>query len=205
MNVVFCVGPMASGKSTVARSLQDLGAWRIDLDEASRQVTAPGSPCAAELARAFGEDILAADGSLDRALLAERAFASPEATERLEAIELPYIKRTLIDALSYASTVAEEDDVVIVEVPLLDRVEELLPLADEVLYVHASEGARRDHAHGRGVGEEDFARRSSAQPGDGYYRSHATTVIENDGTEEELLAKARAWFEARGGRGARDA
>ena len=194
MDVVFCAGPIASGKSTVADELRRLGAWRIDLDEASRQVTAAGSPCLAELARAFGADIVRADGTLDRTLLAKRAFASPEAAEELEAIELPHIKRSLVEALSYAATVAEEGDCVLVEVPLLDRVEDLLPLADAVLYVHCPRARRRELAQGRGVSEEAFTERDARQPGEAYLRAHATDVIVNEGTEAELREKARAWF-----------
>ena len=199
MDVVFLAGHIASGKSTVAAELVELGAWRIDLDRASRQVTIPKSPCLAELAAAFGEDIVAADGSLDRALLASRAFASAEATERLEAIEHPYIRRALVEALSHAATVAEEGDCVLVEVPLLDRVEDLLPMADAVVYVHCPFEKRLELARERGVAEEDFRARDARQPSEGYLRAHATDVIANEGSEDDLKRAARAWWTARYG------
>ncbi len=199
MDVVFLAGPIASGKSTVAAELQELGAWRIDLDRASRAVTAVGSPCLAELAREFGDDIICADGSLDRPLLAERAFASSEATKKLEAIEHPYIRRALVEALSHASSVAEEGDCVLVEVPLLDRIEDLIPLADAVVYVHCPFGKRLELARGRGVAEQDFRARDARQPGERYLRAHATDVIANEGSEEDLKRAARAWWTARYG------
>ena len=58
MRTVFLTGGIASGKSTVARELERLGAWRIDLDELSRRVLEPGSPCLGEVTRAFGDDLV---------------------------------------------------------------------------------------------------------------------------------------------------
>ena len=72
MYTVFLAGGTASGKSTVARELERLGAWRIDLDELSRAVLAPGEPCVAEVCAAFGDDLVdPGTGALDRALLAQ--------------------------------------------------------------------------------------------------------------------------------------
>ena len=198
MDVVFLAGPMASGKSTVAEELRDLGAWRIDLDAVSRSVTGPGEPCLGELVRAFGADIVREDGTLDRAALAERAFASAEAAERLEAIELPYIKRALVEGISYAATVAEHDACLVVEVPLLDRVEDLLGLADEVLVVSCAPERRRELAAGRGVSAEDFGRRGARQPDEAYLAAHATATLVNDGDIEALRERAREWYAARG-------
>ena len=76
MYTVFLAGGTASGKSSAARELERLGAWRIDLDELSRAVLAPGEPCVAEVCAAFGDDLVDPQtGELDRALLARRAFA----------------------------------------------------------------------------------------------------------------------------------
>ena len=198
MDVVFLAGPLASGKSTVSETLRELGAWRIDLDQVSRAVTAPGSPCLAQLAEAFGADVVGPDGTLDRALLAERAFATDGRARELEAIELPYIRQTLLDNLSYASMVCDGDACVVVEVPLLDRMEDLLHLADEVLVVSCPEELRRERALGRGVSGEDFDRRSARQPGDDYLRAHGTAVIENAGDVDELRERVREWYVGRG-------
>ena len=162
-------------------------------------MTAPASPCLAELAREFGADIVGEDGSLDRALLAERAFASEEATERLEAIEHPYIRRALIDSLSEAATLAEEGDCVLVEVPLLDRIEDLLPMADAVVYVHCPFEKRLALARARGVSEADFRARDARQPSEAYLRAHANDVIENAFSKEDLKEAARAWWRGRYG------
>ena len=132
MYKVFLAGGIASGKSTVARILEELGASRIDLDQVSRSVLSPRSACSAAVAKAFGEDLVnPATGEIDRTLLARRAFATPESGAHLESIELPFISDEL------ACTLAREESsgdapVCVVEVPLLDRVESMLSQVDEV-------------------------------------------------------------------------
>lgn len=95
MKVVFLIGGIGSGKSTVARELERRGAVRIDLDQVSREVLMPGSPLLPAIAQEFGEDLIDESGVLNRGLLAQRVFCSAEATERLEAIELPAIRDAL--------------------------------------------------------------------------------------------------------------
>ena len=197
MRTVFLAGGIASGKSTVARELERLGAWRIDLDELSRRVLEPGSPCLGEVARAFGGDLVdPRTGELDRALLARRAFADAAAAARLESIELPYITHALVSSIRGGRCAEARPPVCVVEVPLLDRVEGLLPLADEVVAVCCPLGLRRRRAQGRGMDPADFDARVARQPSEAYLRAHADLVIENQGSEGDLLAAARAWWDA---------
>ena len=192
---VVLTGSIASGKSTVARELERLGARRIDLDAISRLVMRPGSPCVDGLARAFGDDIVdQATGELNRGLIAQRAFSTPERSALLEKIELPYIQRELEREL-YSP--AEDARVRVVEVPLLDRMEGQLDFADELVCVTCSPEVRLRHALGRGVAEEDFRRRLAGQPDDDYLRRACDTELANDGSLDELLDKVRAWWAAR--------
>ena len=200
MYVVFLAGGIASGKSLAARRLEGLGAWRVDLDRLSRDVLAPGEPCVDELARYFGEDIVdPATGVLNRALLAERAFVSDATIALLESIEHPYITERLEALL--AGTAADCPDplpeVCVVEIPLLDRVEQLIPLADEVIAIVAPLELRLERAVGRGMDMADALRRSQSQPDDDYLREHADFVIDNSGTEDELIVAVDAWWDAR--------
>lgn len=199
MHVVFLAGGTASGKSTVARELERLGAWRIDLDELSRAVLSPGSPCLEEVARAFGDDLVdEGTGELDRALLARRAFADDASAARLEAIELPYIKEMLVRAVASQRCGEREPACCVVEVPLLDRVESMLDLADEVVVVTCPLELRRERARGRGMDVDDFDRRVARQPTDDYLRDHATEEIRNTGEKDELLRAVRSWWDAHG-------
>ena len=190
---------MASGKSTVARELERLGAWRVDLDELSRAVLEPGSPCLDEVTSDFGEDLVDADtGVLDRALLARRAFADDASAERLEAIELPYIRDMLVRTVASNRCGEREPTLCVVEVPLLDRMESMLDLADEVVVVTCPVELRRERARLRGMDPLDFDRRVARQPTDDYLKAHATCVIENTGEKDELLRAVRSWWDAHG-------
>lgn len=194
-HTTFLAGGIASGKSTVARLLHDRGAWLCDLDQVSREVLEAGSPVLESIATEFGDDLVDRDtGELNRGELAARAFATPEDTARLEAIEMPAIRERLAAILTSSSCSGAEPKLTIVEVPLLDRVEDLLPLADDVLVVTAPLALRRKRAIARGMTGEDFDARAARQPSDEYLRAHATHVIENDGDAAALEAAVGTWW-----------
>lgn len=197
MHTTFLAGGIASGKSTVARMLHERGAWLCDLDQVSRDVLESGGPVLAQIASEFGDDLIDPEtGELDRLGLAVRAFASPEATERLEAIEMPAIRERMSQILTNTCCAATEPALTVVEVPLLDRVEDLLPLADDVLVVTAPLELRRARAVGRGMDAEDFDARVVRQASDEYLRAHATHVIENTADVEALERAVEAWWQA---------
>ena len=197
MYTVFLAGGMASGKSTVARMLEEKGAYRIDLDCISRDVLAPGSGCVQEIFRAFGEDVVdQKTGRLNRHQLAMRAFATSTAAKKLEAIEMPYIIRTLKETLVEVNLKEDAPAVCVVEVPLLDRIESLLTLADEVVAVVSPYELRKKRAQLRGVSSKDFEQRVAGQPSDEYLRSKAATVIENSEDEDLLATYVNAWWDA---------
>lgn len=194
MYLVLVCGGIASGKSNVARHLEALGATRLDLDEITHEIYEVGSPVLGEVARAFGADVLDEDGALRRGVLAARAFATPADARRLEAIVHPEVTRRLMERLDGGPA----DGVAVVEVPLLDRVEALAERADEVLVVACPRDLRRVRAIGRGMSGEDFDARASLQPTDDWLRAHATTVIDNTGSQEACLEQVDAWWAATG-------
>lgn len=194
MRTIYLAGGIGSGKSTVARELERLGCRRIDLDQLSRDVLLPGTKTTEAVADAFGRDLLdPVTGALDRRLLAARAFATREDAARLEAIELPAIRSLLAQTLDELAAAQDAPQTCLVEVPLLDRMEEALGLADEVLVVSCPLELRRERAIGRGMTEGDFEARRANQPSDEWLLAHATSVIDNAGTPEELLAAVRQW------------
>ncbi|MBQ1370252.1 MAG: dephospho-CoA kinase, partial [Clostridia bacterium] len=93
--VIGLTGQTGAGKTTVADGLRHFGYQVIKADEIARLVTEKGSPVLQELAAVFGQDILKEDGTLDRALLAERAFATPEETKLLNGVTHPEILRLI--------------------------------------------------------------------------------------------------------------
>lgn len=93
--VVGITGGVASGKTAATRLFQHLGVVVADADLAARTVVEPGSPGLADVVAAFGDDVRAADGSLDRAAMRRRVFADPEARRRLEGIIHPLVRARL--------------------------------------------------------------------------------------------------------------
>lgn len=194
---VFLVGGCCSGKSCAGRYMEKLGAWRVDLDEISRGILQTGSAVLEEVAQEFGEDIInPLTGELNRGLLAQRAFSSDEAVARLEAIEMPAIKEELAYILNNECCAARHPDVCVVEIPLLDRVEDMLGLADEVVYVYTPLDIRYRRADLRGLSQQDFEYRISHQPTDEYLRSHADTIFDNAGDEQSLRAQVDLWWKS---------
>jgi dephospho-CoA kinase len=198
MYTIALAGGIASGKSTVALELERLGARRVDLDQVSRDVLRPGSPCLAKIAEAFGEDLVdGVTGELDRGLLARRAFATAEGAALLEAIELPYIAGELGRVLSTMAAADGGAPCVVVEIPLLDRMEGSLDVVDEVVCVTCPLEERRRRAIARGMDPDDFDARVRRQPTDAYLRAASDCEIANDGDQDELLGAVRAWWKAR--------
>ncbi|GAB4524699.1 MAG: dephospho-CoA kinase [Haliangiales bacterium] len=89
--IIGLTGGIASGKSTVATMLRALGADIVDADLVAREVVAPGSPALAELRAHFGDDIIGADGGLDRKALGARVFGDEDARQALNRITHPRI------------------------------------------------------------------------------------------------------------------
>ena len=197
MYTVFLAGGIASGKSTVAAELERLGAWRVDLDQISREVLEPGTPTTYAVAEAFGRDLLDPEtGELNRRLLATRAFATREDAALLEELELPAIRARLGEVLTSSVCGAWEPACCVVEIPLLDRMVDSFDLADEIVVVSLPVAVRRERAIGRGMTAEDFDARAANQPTDEWLLSHADTVISNEGSLDELLAQVQAWWDA---------
>jgi dephospho-CoA kinase len=116
MILVGLTGGIGSGKSTVSSMLRNLGAVVIDADAIVHELQQPGQPLLAELADAFGAEILDAEGRLDRASLASRAFADATTLERLNKIVHPAVGKEMAARLEAQR---ETDTVVVLDIPLL--------------------------------------------------------------------------------------
>lgn len=169
-------GGIGAGKSTVAGLLADRGAEIIDADAIAREVVAPGEPLLDVLAEAFGDDIIAADGGLDRAALAAVAFADPDSTARLGALMHPVIRdRT---AERFAASTAE---VVVHDVPLL--VENHMEVGYHLsLLVDVPAEVRLERLVAtRGMGRTDAETRIARQADDAQRRAACDVIIANTG------------------------
>jgi dephospho-CoA kinase len=194
MYVVLLTGGLASGKDTVSAYLAALGATVLDLDLMAREVQAE-EPVLEGLKSAFGSDIVAADGSLDRPLLARRAFADRQSADRLNAICWPPVKERVADYLLGSTCQPRSGGaLLVVQVPLLAEAPDLIDLADEVLAVCADEPVRFKRAVARGMDPEDAHNRIALQASDEQRRAISDTVLTNNGSLDELRAQAHAWY-----------
>lgn len=118
MFIVGLTGGIGSGKSAAAKYFLELGVTIIDADKVSREIVEPGSIALIEIADHFGQAILLADGSLDRAALRARVFADDTERRWLEQLTHPLIGQTIFDRLS-ATKQQGESSYRILESPLL--------------------------------------------------------------------------------------
>jgi len=127
-------GGIGSGKSSVARRLAALGALVVDTDALAHALTAPGGGAIAAIAAAFGDDMIATDGAMDRAKMRALVFGDPAQRQRLEAILHPMIG----EATRAQASRAGAGQAVVFDVPLLTESGTWRARVDRVLIVDCS-------------------------------------------------------------------
>jgi dephospho-CoA kinase len=189
---VGLTGGIGAGKSEVSRLLVGYGAVLIDADRIAREVVEPGTPGLAAVVEAFGEDVLGADGALDRPKLGSIVFADPEKLAVLNEIVHPLVGRRSREL----EAAAADDSVVIHDVPLLAE-NALAALYDLVIVVDASPETQLDRlVRLRGMTEDDARARMAAQATREKRLAIADIVIDNDVPLETLERRVRdVWAE----------
>jgi dephospho-CoA kinase len=188
VRLVGLTGGIASGKSTLAAALRDLGAPVIDADAIARAAVRPGTPALQEVARTFGTGVLGPDGALDRRAMAATVFADPAARARLEAIVHPAVRAEV--AAETARLAASGHDLAFYDVPLLYE-GGLEGEVDCVVVVHAPRALQLSRLRARDgmTREEAEARLASQLPIDEKAR-RADVVVSNDGDVASLRSRA---------------
>lgn len=175
--IIGLTGQTGAGKSTVAALLRAKGLAVIDADEIARAVMQPGSDVLSILAGAFGADLLLPDGALNRPLLAQRAFSSPEQTARLNAITHPAIIQKMREETARAFR--EGAKAVVLDAPQLFESGEN-QACDLIIAVIAPEALRIERIMKRDQISEESARlRANAQKSETYYKEHADLLVRN--------------------------
>lgn len=183
----FCVGVtggVASGKSEVTRRFEALGVTVADADLAARAAVAAGSDGLAEVVTVFGDEVLDAQGGLDRAAMRRRVFADPDARRRLEAIVHPRVR-----ALLAAQCEQAPGAYAIAAIPLLAEGggREAYPWLQRILVVDVPVGVQRARVMARDRVEAELADRMiAAQATRAARLAIADDVIVNDGPLEAL-------------------
>ena len=194
--LIGLTGGIASGKSVVARRLAEHGAVHIDADVLAREVVQPGTPGLAALAEEFGPEVIAADGSLDRAALGTLVFGNSERLSRLNAITHPLVRQRTSQLIADAERAAA-DAIVVYDVPLLVEasVDKLHPF-DLIVVVHADAATRLERLVSlRGMDRDEAAHRMSSQASDEERLAIADVVIDSGGTLQHTLDQADALYE----------
>ena len=179
---VGLTGGVASGKSTVATLLSDLGAVVVDSDRLAREVVEPGTPGLEAVVAEFGATVLTEEGRLDRAALGALVFGDEDARRRLEGILHPLIRARAaeVEAEAGADALVVHDIPLLVETGQADRF-------DAVLVVDVPEEIQVERmVRERGWTVEDARARIAAQADRDERRAAATHVIDNTGTLEDL-------------------
>lgn len=191
MITVGLTGGIGSGKSEVARLLAERGAVVVDADALAREAVEPGTPGLAAVVEEFGPEVLASDGTLDRARLAAVVFADPERRAVLEAIVHPYVGRRSQHLVARAGG----DAVVVYDVPLLVE-KQMQGDFDLVVVVDVSpETQVRRLAAERGMSADDVRSRIAAQSTRDERLAVADVVIDND-TDDPARESLRGQVDA---------
>ena len=196
MVVVGLTGGIGAGKSTVSAMLADRGAVVVDADVVAREVVVPGGPAYDAVVDRFGPGVVAADGTLDRAGLAQVVFADGAARADLEAIVHPAVKAAMDERVAAE---AGSGHVVVLDIPLLvESRAERHGLAGVVVVDCPVETAVRRLVERRGLAEDDARARVAAQASRAERLARADFVIDNAGDLTHLAAEVErcwAWIE----------
>ncbi len=174
--IIGLTGGIGSGKSTLANLLQSRGGFVIDADQLAREVVQKGSPALVQIAEHFGKEVLLEDGNLNRKLLGEMVFASPEKLALLGSLTHPTITKRISELICENW----EHHFIVIDAALLIE-SGTTALCDKIIVVTAKRDTRvlriiqRDH-----VNEEVALRRMDAQSTDAYRIQFANYTIKND-------------------------
>jgi len=197
MKVIGITGNIASGKSTVARMFEALGARIIDADEIARIVVEPGEPAWKEIVGEFGKDILEPGGAIDRKRLGGIVFGDEARRKRLNEITHPRIMERIRGLVRGYEK--EKAPVVMIEAALIVEKGGLKDLIDALIVVTADEETQiRRLMEGKGYSREEAVSRLRAQMPAREKMIHGDYIIDNSGSLEDTRARAKAVSEAIG-------
>ena len=193
MLLVGLTGGIGSGKSTVARMLEERGAVVFDADLLAREAVEPGTPGHTAVIERFGADVLAPGGELDREALASIVFADPSARRDLEQIVHPEVRRLFAEG---SEAYLDTDRIVVFSAPLL--VESGMHTAFEILVVVSATVATQIERlmRQRGMSEAAIRARIDAQAPLEDKAAVADFLVDNGGTLAELESQVgRLWHD----------
>lgn len=187
--IVGLTGGIGSGKSTVAELFAERGVALVDTDAIAHELSGPRGEAMDEIGATFGNAVLSADGSLDRAAMRALVFSDPSAKRRLEAILHPLIRRRSDECCA----AAEYAPYVLLVVPLLVETASYRRRADRVLVVDCDEALQIARVTARnGLSAEAVQAIMAAQASRAERQAAADDLVVNNGELAELLPQIDA-------------
>ncbi len=190
MKLIGLSGGIASGKSTIGRRLEELGAIRIDADRLARDAVLPGTPALAGIAQRFGSDVIASDGTLDRPALGRLVFGDGTELAALNEIVHPAVRELARRGIEAARS-ADPDAVVVYEIPLLveTRATGVDGLAWDLVVIADAPAELRERRliELRGMDPDEARQRVRSQADDSDRRAIADVLIDTSGSEASTL------------------
>ena len=189
--VICLTGGLASGKSTAARFLKEQGAHVIDADVLGHRAYDPGTRSHALVVAAFGADVLAADGRIDRKVLGGKVFGKPEQLKRLTDIVWPEIRRLAESEIAEISAAGSERIIVLEAAVLFEAGWD--DVGDEVWVNSVDRAVAIARAMTRdNIPQAAIESRLDAQWSNEQRKARADVVIDNNGTTQEMLEQLQA-------------
>jgi dephospho-CoA kinase len=189
---IAITGGIASGKTSVCRVFQELGAFVVNADAIVHELLSPDTDLGQQIIRLLGKDILK-DGKLSRRLIADIVFKDPEALHALEKLLHPAVLHKIEDLYITASREGKYSAFV-VESPLLFETGQE-KFYDIVIAVVADEPIMAERFEKAGFSREDFMRRMKRQWASADKAKSADYVIENKGSLDQLRRQAKDLYE----------
>jgi dephospho-CoA kinase len=194
MLIVGLTGGVASGKTAVSQILKEEGAYIINADQIARELVLPHKPAWSELIRAFGQEILQEDGSIQRKKLADKVFADPKQRKFLNQILHPRIKEEMDRR---AKEIGEKDPeaIVVIDAPLIIELGDHREM-DKLIVVTSTQPQQIERLKDRdGTNPEEALRIVSSQMPLKEKLKFADYVIRNEGSMEETKKRAKEVYQ----------
>lgn len=189
--IIGLTGGIASGKSTVAQALGDRGAYIIDADKLGHTAYLAGSGAFDQVVAAFGTDIVADDGEIDRRKLGGKVFGNEAALKQLTDIVWPAIRAMAEKEIANAQRAAPERIVVLEAAVLIEA--DWLDLADQIWVTVVEPAVAIERACARdNLSADAVQTRLDAQLSNDERRSYADHVIDNSSDQAHLLAQVES-------------
>lgn len=193
--IIGLTGSIASGKSTVSLMLKEKGYPIVDADEIARLVVEPGTPVMQAIEKAFGQEVLQTDGSLNRERLGARIFGNEEERNKLNAIIHPAIRTEMLRQKE--THLAHGANTVVMDIPLLFE-SRLQSFVEKIIVVSVTPKVQKERLIARNkLTETQADNRIESQLSMSFKEAEADAVIDNNGTiqetENQLKSILKQW------------